>query len=379
MVEVKITSTFVENLPPPTHDKQPEDDASEDIRDKFEAAELLRQKLSQAINKSQDPDEDVRKILDSEIKIRLMISLLQNPEAFPPLLLFSRFAEDELNQYTTGELDFLKQNPHLRKSDTPQGTPTKKHKGKAGESSTTVSSPMPKGYRDPEMRKAQKDVPKWYGPRCVFTRQTYSVEGAHIIANHFTAKDEGHSQQLLMFKDAISTIFSKDLSAKMKRLISEAGNVKVNILPLNVNVHRGWDGYRFVIRPLQVDPDGRSMNIQFLFLDEAKDPLYASSIYKDNTKEHDVEIGGYSDWWRLKDTGATDTAETPPVRIRTGDVYKLETTDPDKYPLPSFELFILGWTVHCLRHAFKAGGAARSLFRHPPPDVDGGAAASRRK
>ncbi|KAK8088108.1 hypothetical protein PG997_003069 [Apiospora hydei] len=70
-------------------------------------------------------------------------------------------------------------------------------------------------------------------------------------------------------------------------------------------------------------------------------------------------------------TGRQDTDENPPIRIQTGDVDLLETTDPDKYPLPSFELLNMAYHLQSLRHEFKTWGALHTLFNKPAPDSHG--------
>ncbi|KAK8071576.1 hypothetical protein PG996_004924 [Apiospora saccharicola] len=61
----------------------------------------------------------------------------------------------------------------------------------------------------------------------------------------------------------------------------------------------------------------------------------------------------------------------PPLPLRTGDIYVLETKDPINHPLPSRELLTLRYHLQNALHAFKAKGALKALFGGPPPDVVG--------
>ncbi|KAK8090465.1 hypothetical protein PG997_005426 [Apiospora hydei] len=59
------------------------------------------------------------------------------------------------------------------------------------------------------------------------------------------------------------------------------------------------------------------------------------------------------------------------IPIRAGDVYVLETSDPEKYPLPCWDLLNLHYHIQKVTYNFKARGAQESLSGGPPPDVDG--------
>ncbi|KAK7951261.1 uncharacterized protein PG986_006989 [Apiospora aurea] len=96
------------------------------------------------------------------------------------------------------------------------------------------------------------------------------------------------------------------------------------------------------------------------------DPVFRDSIIEVRDQLQDEAEGIICDSTRRQDTD-----ENPPIRIKTGDVYLLETTDPDKYPLPSFELLHMAYHLQSLRHGFQTWGALHTLFSKPAPDSHG--------
>ncbi|KAK3938870.1 hypothetical protein QBC46DRAFT_343131 [Diplogelasinospora grovesii] len=57
--------------------------------------------------------------------------------------------------------------------------------------------------------------------------------------------------------------------------------------------------------------------------------------------------------------------------IETGDVYEIATTDPDAYPLPSFDLLDLQYyALHRVSSCIKAAGSLKTIFKGDPPNVD---------
>ncbi|CAK7235395.1 hypothetical protein SCUCBS95973_009255 [Sporothrix curviconia] len=61
-------------------------------------------------------------------------------------------------------------------------------------------------------------------------------------------------------------------------------------------------------------------------------------------------------------------AAYPPVC--TGDVFLLETADPNNCPLPSVEFLQIQAGVHRILGGLRAAATLTSLFRGPPPDAD---------
>jgi hypothetical protein len=56
--------------------------------------------------------------------------------------------------------------------------------------------------------------------------------------------------------------------------------------------------------------------------------------------------------------------------IRSGNIYRITTSDPVKYPLPSYELLGVQHALHRVLGSLKAAGWIKEIFHGNPPDVD---------
>ncbi|KAK7942560.1 uncharacterized protein PG986_011673 [Apiospora aurea] len=221
---------------------------------------------------------------------------------------------------------------------------------------------------------AQSKMPELYRGKCTFTHITVAVEGAHVIANHLCSKND--SRRLFEFQDALRWLIPAEVVSKIVKIL--AGNVACNIIPLQKGVHFAWDNYQLVIRPMPLEEDevddGKTLKLQFLWFNP-EDRITSSSIYEDrNLSRHEAK-GGFVDWKRrtLTDETLAEGADTKtwPYIIHTGDVYILETIDAEKFPLPSLELLSLQFNINVIFHSLRGQGELKSIFRGPPPDIDG--------
>jgi hypothetical protein len=56
--------------------------------------------------------------------------------------------------------------------------------------------------------------------------------------------------------------------------------------------------------------------------------------------------------------------------VKHGDTYEMVTANPDKHPLPTFELLKIQYGVHKLHGGMKAAGTLKTIFSGDPPDED---------
>ncbi|KAK8074453.1 hypothetical protein PG997_009116 [Apiospora hydei] len=144
-----------------------------------------------------------------------------------------------------------------------------------------------------------------------------------------------------------------------------------------------WRRCSINIRPLpciNAEDAGKKLEVQFLrFNDE--DPLFGDSIYEVGGRlddDDDDEKGSKSERGDDPGTAAAAAGSPSPPRIRSGDVYVLETSDPETNPLPSRDLLLLQYHLHTVRHRLEARGTLQSLFGGPPllPETIAGAGAA---
>ncbi|KAK7935329.1 hypothetical protein PG985_000824 [Apiospora marii] len=267
--------------------------------------------------------------------------------------------------------------PEKRKKPEPDvpTTPTKKLKVEG------TSTPRSGTYRVNDTLKAQANVPDMYGGKCVLTHSTDPIEGAHIVPNSAYCKDEAgprddktyYDLRLPMFKHGLDHLFSRDLAHRVISLLADSQRVGLNIIPLRADVHGSWDTCGFVLKPMPIRPgDGKTkMRVQFLRFNKI-DSVFGDSVWDVRTLDRERDLGGISDWHPR-----FDAKRDIPIRICTGDIYELETDDPENTPLPDWDLFNIMTSLQYLHFSLRGGGAVQSLFRHPPPDVDPDAMYSR--
>ncbi|KAK8055479.1 hypothetical protein PG993_000706 [Apiospora rasikravindrae] len=381
-----ITSTYLRNEKPPG-DGIPPDDAPRHLKKQFAAAEFAKQRISELTNMNHSNKRRAAEATREVTNLRALLPLLQCPEAYIESLPFDFENQHRYDKSISGNSrTFLAEIEHLftkakelnqlllgtsrlqdtlgSQDDIPEENedvtkgiekpPTDKGKGKM------------KAKRTIEQPEAQKTVPEWYGKRCVFTHTTKPVEGAHIIAHHISDKNEVNTTRLMAFENTLSLFFRDSVIKSVIKLLS--GDLTNNILPLDKSTHFLWNQCHLAIRPIpsrSPDDEGKRLEIQFLRLSQ-DDPMFRGSIIDIRDQLQD-EAGGIL----CDSTRRHDTDEKPPIRIQTGDVYLLETTDPDKYPLPSFELLNIAYHLQSLQHGIKSWGALHTLFNKPAPDSHG--------
>ncbi|KAK8008073.1 hypothetical protein PG991_010624 [Apiospora marii] len=130
----------------------------------------------------------------------------------------------------------------------------------------------------------------------------------------------------------------------------------------NKSLFSAWAECRVNIRPLpcvRPEDEGKRLEVQFLrFNDE--DPLFLSgdSIY---------EASGQLATDGLEAATGSPRGTASPPRIRPGDVYVLETSDPENHPLPSRDVVNIQYHLHAIRHGLESRDTLQRLFGGPPP------------
>lgn len=211
-------------------------------------------------------------------------------------------------------------------------------------------------------RRAQNTVPGWYDKRCVLSGLPYP-EAAHIVPVRITRDRDN----LIEPWNALSGLWPLPRLEELRT----AGLETANILPLNPGTHRLWDEYQFALRPI-ANPDDdydhqstganppKSIYIQMVWLDDEHPNAVATAAPAQ--RDH-LRLGGLVDFRRPDSQGHF-------VGVEHGDVYKITTTDPTRWPLPSFRLLQLQYGAHKLLGGMRAAGALREIFGGEPPDPD---------
>ncbi|KAK3940441.1 hypothetical protein QBC46DRAFT_385399 [Diplogelasinospora grovesii] len=237
-------------------------------------------------------------------------------------------------------------------NQTPPAKKTKlgSDKGKDIESEAVVQ----KTRRSKEDEKAQKKVPEWYGDRCIFTGAE-EPQGAPIIA---VGVEIASQDDLGTFWDSLSLFWAGWRVKKWREELEiSKGHEWKNIFPLRPDARNLWDRRHFAIRPIR-DPKepNKKLHVQMVWLEE-----FNKRNGMDFGRRDQRARGSIVDWRRGDDV---------PAVVETGDLYELVTSDPTRYPLPSYELLQMQYTLHKLLLSLKAAGSLRTIFKDDPPSVD---------
>ncbi|KAK7962934.1 uncharacterized protein PG986_003759 [Apiospora aurea] len=327
---------LVTNQAPPRNEV-PSDDSLPHTQKQVAAAEHIKQRLRQSIGTKRTTDHGRARALKDKLQLRLLLALLQCPDSQISGLAFAHESQHLYEPTRHFPRDILKDNQFIC--------------AKARDLAKLWMVPF------------DKDIPRVVrGWRCVFTHHTKGVEAARVIPDHITRLDDGNLLHLEAFTTLLSYFFPTSVvdDRVMKDLLSGVG--LPNIIPLLGDSHTVWDQGLTTLRPVPRDPgeagdEAKTMKLQLLqFNDE--DPSFADCIYDVTGETYQADWQRRPGWDRL-----------PPLHICTGDIYELRAEDPVQRPLPSSILLNVTCRMHQLRHAFKATGALRSLFREPPPEV----------
>ncbi|KAK8042576.1 hypothetical protein PG994_013059 [Apiospora phragmitis] len=414
-----ISSPFYKNeaLPAPGNEIPPAD-APRYRRKQFAAAEHVKQKLGVLINTPRAPGTKRAPLAREEVNLRTLLAFLQCPDAeieglhfileFPHM--YDAAQVEEPLHILSDNATTIEHAKHLKKlwqghftrmfgaqgkkvietdlgceDDETSAMTSDKGKGKekpthdiAGPSSTPKKRKPVQiqatadlqtelkhraSARDKDTLAAQEHVPESYGKKCTFTHTMQSIDGTHIIANHLSSKTD--SRRVVAFHQALVSFFPPEVTSRIFELLS--GSPTCNILPLETGLHRAWGGFHLVIRPMPLEQDeeddGKTLKLQFLRFNP-EDPLHSKCIYEVRGPDEDAAKSGMVDWER----GEEKLAD---VTIQTGDVYIIRTSDPKEHPLSCRDFLNLQYHLHVILHALKARGALESIFRGPPPDIDG--------
>ncbi|KAK8074454.1 hypothetical protein PG997_009117 [Apiospora hydei] len=413
-----IQSTFLTNKPPPPDEltawlnavrSDPNATGSEkreaerQVEWRLGAFEHMKRRLARSVGgEIHDADERVR-VLKTEANIRALMALCGCPEAeflheffFPARRMeydpdLTEWPSDILDQnrylirylgesmrlwmgqYTTmfAERKRMSVAQWIRKMQERQAATAAPQEDEEEDGTKARRQETPRKPADKGTVAAPPDVMSLYGDKCLLTHNTAPAVGAvNIVPDHVTRKDEGYSFRASMLAHHAWSFSPRPAMFRELHTLSEGGNGSRNEIPLHTSLATLWDRSCLLLRPLPAEgaaegKEGGTLQLQLLLLDENADPALSECIYR-NQEVVEPENGGLV---TAEDDGQSQQrfSSDAPRNLQTGDVYKLETSDHGKYPLPNRALLSVSCVVNRILHAFRARGALASLFRAPPP------------
>jgi hypothetical protein len=194
------------------------------------------------------------------------------------------------------------------------------------------------------------------------------IEVVHIYPHHaMKQKEEDRNGPRHTFWRNLELFWPEEKVATWKANvfpdgISEKGQEEVyNLISLAPNVHAMWGRGLFALKPISESDDKKTLMVQFFWQTKQKDslPTIPLTTQPHSTKNLEQFTGahGGSIWLH-------DKNKKP---IQSGDSFELNTDDPIKKPLPSFELLELQWF---LQRVQGMAGAADVDWEEPWLDTD---------
>jgi len=210
---------------------------------------------------------------------------------------------------------------------------------------------------------AQKEVPEWYAGRCVLSN-ALGAQGAHIVPVRALVKAERNHTT---FRNLLRMFWP---DKHWTNHCSPDKTEKANILPLEAGAHYRWDRFNFAVRPINnvSDTDPCRLWIQMVWLNNTHE---SGGLASGSWEHFDGTISNYRRGICMDaKEGGTHQGRTTqyfPV-VDHGDVFLLQTPDPEKYPLPDRGYLEIQFAVHKILSGIAAAGALKDIFRGPPPD-----------
>ncbi|KAH6674845.1 hypothetical protein B0J14DRAFT_538947 [Halenospora varia] len=235
--------------------------------------------------------------------------------------------------------------------------PAKKQKTSDSPAGKVTSSPLLSRSITAKALAKQRD-----NFRCVLTGEA-CTEVAHIYPFHSIKYTEGdifgarHA-----FWDLLKNFWPEEkVSAWQMELfpggINEIGLERVsNLITLSPSARAIWDRGAFALKPISMSNDNTTLKVQFFWQKKQQGIEATTSLLTTPFCTIDLEQNegaydhGKSMFFNL------DTREL----IKSGEIFELQTDDPDTLPLPSFKLLEMQWFLQ--RIAGMAGAAGLDEF-----------------
>lgn len=154
----------------------------------------------------------------------------------------------------------------------------------------------------------------------------------------------------LVFWKRMRTLWLLDFLEELKIRSREMEN----IISLRIDAYAFWGRNSFALRPIK-DEDSRRIYIQMVWLNGL-----------------DIEGGldkGDREYRKLGTTVDLRRSDNLiHVGVRYGDVYLIETDDVEQYPVPSFWVFQLRYSVQKILAGALVAGARANIFSNEPPE-----------
>ncbi|KAB8264491.1 hypothetical protein BDV32DRAFT_145729 [Aspergillus pseudonomiae] len=179
---------------------------------------------------------------------------------------------------------------------------------------------------------------------CVLTGKEEPIEVAHIYPYGMMGKPNTEHEQFWQY---LESYWDLEKIQKWKNAVLGENGTEVlqNVLCLSRDSHGLWGKARFALQPLEVSVDHKTLTVRFFWIPISK---YMKTMDLKTMPSIPSNLGHTRKRIKLFNCESEK-------QIYSGDIITITTTDPDEYPLPSFELLQMQWL---LTRALGLSGAA---------------------
>ncbi|PGG96572.1 hypothetical protein GX51_07768 [Blastomyces parvus] len=170
------------------------------------------------------------------------------------------------------------------------------------------------------------------GRRCVITKFEGPVHAAHIVPYSLNSNDTREAFFGLL-KD-----FWAERTETLRNILKNGTDFVENMLTFTPTLHYSHAAGLFALQPVEASHDGKSLKLKFYWLQQRES--------RSGTMVKIPELPEFPNDVKLK--GIKVYSIDDDHIIQSGEVMELTTSDPEKYPLPNWDLLEIQWILQRL-------------------------------
>ncbi|KAI1955797.1 hypothetical protein LOZ58_006608 [Ophidiomyces ophidiicola] len=201
-------------------------------------------------------------------------------------------------------------------------------------------------YRQRRLKNVSDECKNRDSHRCVITKLAGPIDAAHIIPFSLNKQDQRAS-----FFNLLRVLWSQRIE-KWKTLLRNGAEFLENMISFTPTLHRCHSLGLFGLQPIEASSDGKLLKLKFYWLSKRES--------LNNTMTDITDIPALPDDVELEDMKICNGKDGH--MINSGEVIELTTLDPERWPLPSWDLLEMQWVLQRLTALRGAAGLPDMVF-----------------
>ncbi|KAI1907305.1 hypothetical protein LOZ12_005562 [Ophidiomyces ophidiicola] len=201
-------------------------------------------------------------------------------------------------------------------------------------------------YRQRRLKNVSDECKNRDSHRCVITKLAGPIDAAHIIPFSLNQQDRRAS-----FFNLLKVLWSQRIE-KWETMLCNGTEFLENMISFTPTLHRCHSAGLFGLQPIEASSDRKSLKLKFYWLPKRES--------LGNTMTDITDIPTLPDDVELEDMKIFNGRDGH--RIKSGEVIELTTLDPERWPLPNWELLEMQWVLQRLTALRGAAGLPDMVF-----------------